>query len=57
MPTPASRAVSDLEEKNRLSFRDAFIVIAARESGAATILQDLNAGQRIEGLLVVNPFA
>ena len=52
------RAASELEERTRLSFWDALIVIAARESGAATILSgDLNAGQRIEGLRVVDPFA
>ena len=48
---------SELEEKHRLSFWDALIVVAARAAGAARILsEDLNAGQRIEGVLVENPF-
>jgi len=40
-----------------LNFYDALIVAAALEAGCDTLLtEDLQAGQRIEGLTVVNPF-
>ena len=49
---------SEIEEIHRLSFWDALIVVAAHRLGATTLVsEDLNAGQRIEGVLVKNPFA
>ncbi len=48
---------SEIEEKHLLSFWDAMIVAAAYQSGAKTILtEDLNHGQKIEGILIKNPF-
>jgi predicted nucleic acid-binding protein len=50
-------AASEIEERNRISFWDALIVAAANQAGAATIVtEDLNHGQRIEGILIQNPF-
>jgi predicted nucleic acid-binding protein len=46
-----------LSESNRLSFWDSLIVIAAKRCGAKTLYtQDLNRGQRIDGVEIVNPF-
>jgi predicted nucleic acid-binding protein len=48
---------SELEERHRISFWDALIVVSAVLGGAARILsEDLNAGQSIEGVIVENPF-
>jgi predicted nucleic acid-binding protein len=48
---------SELQERHRLSFWDAMIVTAASEAGAAILYtEDLNHGQSIEGVQVVNPF-
>ena len=42
----------------RYSFYDALIIAAALEAGCTRLLsEDLEHGQRIEGLTVVNPFA
>lgn len=47
---------SEIQERFRLSFWDALIVAAAVKSGAKTLLsEDLNAGQVIEGVKIVNP--
>ena len=47
---------SEIEERNRISFWDAFIVAAASLSGAAKIVtEDLNHGQRIEGIFSALP--
>jgi predicted nucleic acid-binding protein len=47
-----------IEDESRIGFWDALIVSSAAKSGAARILsEDLNAGQRIDGILVENPFA
>jgi len=47
-----------IEDHARIGFRDALIVSSAVRSGAERILaEDLNAGQRIAGILVENPFA
>lgn len=52
------REASELEERHRLSFWDALILVAARRGGAAKVLsEDLNPGARTNGVLVVNPFA
>jgi predicted nucleic acid-binding protein len=48
---------SEIEERNHISFWDAMIVAAAHRAGAGRILtEDLNHGQRIEGILIENPF-
>ena len=48
---------SELEERHRISFWDALMVVSAVLGGAARILcEDLNAGQIIEGVIVENPF-
>jgi predicted nucleic acid-binding protein len=47
-----------IEDESRISFWDALIVSSAVKSGATRILsEDLGAGQRIAGILIVNPFA
>jgi predicted nucleic acid-binding protein len=47
----------DLQQKHRLSFWDSMIVQAAIDAGCETLLtEDLNAGQRIESVTIVNPF-
>jgi predicted nucleic acid-binding protein len=56
--TPMSiiRAI-EIEEKNRISFRDALVVVAAYEAKCKKILtEDLDSGQIIEGVLIENPF-
>ncbi len=51
-------AAIDLQRLNSLSFWDAMIVQAARASGCEIILsEDLQHGQTIVGLRIVNPFA
>lgn len=46
-----------LVEANRISFWDGLIIAAALRCGAQTIMtEDLNHGQRIEGVQIVNPF-
>ena len=47
-----------IEDESRIGFWDALIVSSAEKIGATRILsEDLNAGQRIAGILVENPFA
>jgi predicted nucleic acid-binding protein len=47
-----------IEDEARIGFRDALICAAALKTGAERILsEDLNAGQKIAGMRVVNPFA
>ncbi len=47
-----------IEDEARISFWDALIVASAVKSRAERILsEDLNAGQRIAGVLIENPFA
>ena len=51
-------AASALEERNQLSFWDALIIEAARRGGADRLVsEDLQAGRRIAGLRIENPFA
>jgi predicted nucleic acid-binding protein len=51
-------AASELEERQRLSFRDALIVAAALKANAEVLLtEDLHPTARIRGLEVRNPFA
>lgn len=49
--------VSGIEERHLLSFWDSLIVAAARNAKADKILtEDLKHGQRLEGILIENPF-
>ncbi len=51
-------AASKLEERHAFSFWDALVVEAARRSGATRLLtEDLQAGRRIDGISIENPFA
>ncbi|MCZ7588155.1 MAG: PIN domain-containing protein [Gaiella sp.] len=51
-------AAIQLHNRNRISFWDAMIVRSAVALGCDTLLsEDLNAGQRYDGVLVVDPFA
>ncbi len=48
---------SEIEERYHLSFWDSLIVAAARNAKADRILtEDLKHGERIEGILIENPF-
>ena len=52
------RRALDVRSRYRFSFFDALIVAAALEAKCARLLsEDLQHRQRIEGMLVVNPFA
>ncbi|MEA5446848.1 PIN domain-containing protein [Gammaproteobacteria bacterium AB-CW1] len=54
-PVDVLRA-SEIQERHRLSFWDALIVAVADKAGAKIIYsEDLNAGQQIEGMKIVNP--
>lgn len=47
-----------IEDESRIGFWDALIVASAAKCGAVRILsEDLNAGQRIAGIRIENPFA
>ncbi len=47
----------DLQERYKFSFYDSLIVAAALEAGCARLLsEDLQHGQRIDGLTIKNPF-
>ncbi|MFN0148183.1 MAG: PIN domain-containing protein [Dehalococcoidia bacterium] len=47
----------DLQDRFSLSWWDALIVAAAQAQGCAYLItEDLQAGQRFDGVLVVNPF-
>lgn len=53
-----SIAASEIEERYQLSFWDSLIVAAAAQGGAEVLLtEDMNAGQTVEGVRIVNPFA
>jgi predicted nucleic acid-binding protein len=46
-----------LARRHKLSLWDALIVVAAKAGGAAELLtEDLQHGQTLEGVRVVNPF-
>ena len=48
---------SELEEANRISFWDALIIVCAAKGGASRLLfEDLNAGQKIAGVVTDNLF-
>jgi predicted nucleic acid-binding protein len=57
--TPAEMAAAfRIEDDLGIGFWDALIVSSAVKSGAGRILsEDLNAGQRIAGIVIENPFA
>lgn len=57
--TPALiRQALDLHQTRSLSFYDALIVAAAVSSGCAVLYtEDMNGGERIEQLRLVNPFS
>ena len=57
--TPAEiSAAFQIEDESRISFWDALIVSSAVKSGATRILsENVNARQRIAGILIENPFA
>ncbi len=48
---------TEIEEKHRISFWDALVIVAAYEAKCERILtEDLNSGQIIEGVFIENPF-
>jgi predicted nucleic acid-binding protein len=50
-------AASELEQRHSLSFWDALIIEAARRSGAGRLAtEELQAGRRIAGVRIENPF-
>ena len=54
---PAIREAGELMKTTRISFWDALLVVSARRMGAeALYTEDLNNGQVIAGVRVVNPF-
>jgi predicted nucleic acid-binding protein len=57
--TPFEIAVAfRIEDEAKIGFWDALIVASAAKCGATMILsEDLNAGQRIAGIRIENPFA
>jgi predicted nucleic acid-binding protein len=60
METTASEiaAAFRIEDESQIGFWDALIVSSAAKSGANRILsEDFNAGQRIAGIVIENPFA
>jgi len=56
--TPAEiSAAFRIEDESQIGFWDAMIISSAVKSGATRILsEDLNAGQRIAGILIENPY-
>lgn len=56
--TPSDIATAfRIEDEARIGFWDALIVASALKRGATRILsEDLNAGQRIAGIVIENPF-
>ncbi|MDR3359436.1 MAG: PIN domain-containing protein [Bifidobacteriaceae bacterium] len=51
-------AASELAERSQISFWDAMIVHSARQLGCVVLwTEDLNSGQVIDGVEVLNPFA
>jgi predicted nucleic acid-binding protein len=51
-------AASELEERHRMAFWDALVVVSAHRCRAAKLIsEDFNHGQRFGSLKIVNPFA
>jgi predicted nucleic acid-binding protein len=57
--TPATVVrASEISEVSKISFWDGMIIAAAEQSGASELLsEDLNHGQMVVGIRIVNPFA
>jgi predicted nucleic acid-binding protein len=56
-PALVQRAIQ-ISQRNQISYWDAAIIAAAARCGADELLsEDMNGGQTIEGVRVVNPFA
>ena len=60
-PVAVDRAILErswkVQDRYRLSFWDALIVSAAKSTGCRYLLtEDLQAGQELDGVVVVNPF-
>jgi predicted nucleic acid-binding protein len=56
-PDPVTRAI-DISAMAQIMFWDALIVASAEQAQATQICsEDLNAGQTIAGMRIVNPFA
>jgi predicted nucleic acid-binding protein len=56
--TATIRRASEIQELSRISLWDALIVAAAVEGRADKIVtEDLQAGETIEGIVIVNPFS
>jgi predicted nucleic acid-binding protein len=54
---PDLQAASELEQRHRLSFWDALVVVSAARMQASTLLtEDLQHGRRLLGLEIVDPF-
>ena len=48
----------DFQGRYRYSFYDSLIIACAIDSGSTRLLsEDMQAGQRIQGLTITNPFA
>jgi predicted nucleic acid-binding protein len=50
-------AASEFEERYRIAFRDAMVLVAARKSSATMVLSEMTPHRPIAGLDVRNPFA
>lgn len=51
-------AATEVEERHRLAFWDALIVVTAERSGASTLAsEDMHHGAEIRGVRISNPFA
>lgn len=56
LPREAVLRASEIQERHKLSFRDAMIITAAEEAGAERLYtENLNDGQLVEGIRIVNP--
>lgn len=54
---PLLRAALEIQQRYKLSFWDANIIAAAQAAGAKELwTEDLNHGQKYEGIRAVNPF-
>ncbi len=54
---PSILKASEIEERHQLSFWDALIIVAGLNANVERIItEDLSHGQRIEGILIENPF-
>ncbi|MGB0514624.1 MAG: PIN domain-containing protein [Wenzhouxiangellaceae bacterium] len=58
IPGPESvLTASEIQQRHRISYWDALILYAASRGGASVLYsEDLNSGQVIEGVRIVNPF-